>query len=64
VGTYQRAKGLEFSCVFLPEHDRAVPPQRASETDDAYRERAELQRRQLSVAMTRARDRLWLGETG
>ena len=32
-----------------------------TETDDAYRERAELQRRQLFVAMTRARDRLWLG---
>ncbi len=63
VGTYQRAKGLEFSCVFLPGHDRAVPPRRDDETDDAYRERAELQRRQLFVAMTRARDRLWLGQT-
>jgi superfamily I DNA/RNA helicase len=61
VGTYQRAKGLEFSCVFLPDHDRAVPAQMAAETDEAFRERAELQRRQLFVAMTRARDRLWLG---
>jgi hypothetical protein len=62
IGTYQRAKGLEFSCVFLPDHDRAVPAQRERETDDDYRERAELQRRQLFVAMTRARDRLWLGQ--
>lgn len=61
VGTYQRAKGLEFACVFLPDYDRAVDAQFDTETDDAYRERAELQRRQLFVAMTRARDRLWLG---
>ena len=63
VGTYQRAKGLEFACVFLPDHDRAVPVQRVTETDEEYRERAELQRRQLFVAMTRARDRLWLGQS-
>ncbi|MGN6242138.1 MAG: 3'-5' exonuclease [Motilibacteraceae bacterium] len=61
VGTYQRAKGLEFACVFIPRYDEAVPPQGHTETDAAYRERAELQRRQLFVAMTRARDRLWLG---
>ena len=61
VGTYQRAKGLEFACVFLPDHDQAVPARGPDETDDAYRDRAELQRRQLFVAMTRARDRLWLG---
>jgi superfamily I DNA/RNA helicase len=64
VGTYQRAKGLEFACVFLPDYDRAIDKQLATETDDAYRERAELQRRQLFVAMTRARDRLWLGSRG
>ena len=64
VGTYQRAKGLEFSCVFLSDHDRAVPLRTDNENEDAYRERAELQRRQLFVAMTRARDRLWLGQSG
>ncbi len=64
VGTYQRAKGLEFTCVLLPDHDTAVPPQQPDETEEAYRERAELQRRQLFVAMTRARDRLWLGSRG
>jgi hypothetical protein len=61
IGTYQRAKGLEFACVLLPDHDLAVPAQRRDEPDDAYRERAALARRQLFVAMTRARDRLWLG---
>jgi superfamily I DNA/RNA helicase len=61
VGTYQRAKGLEFSCVFLPDYDVAVPLQHVGEPDDAFRERGELQRRQLFVAMTRARERLWLG---
>jgi superfamily I DNA/RNA helicase len=61
VGTYQRAKGLEFSCVFLPDYDQAVPPPRPDESDDAFRDRAELERRRLFVAMTRARDDLWLG---
>lgn len=61
VGTYQRAKGLEFACVFLPAYDQAVQPRREFESEDAYRERAELERRRLFVAMTRARDRLWLG---
>ncbi len=64
VGTYQRAKGLEFACVFLPDYDRAIDKQTETETEEAYRERAELQRRQLFVAMTRARDRLWLGSRG
>lgn len=64
VGTYLRAKGLEFACVMLPDHDRAVPAQSSEESDEAYQDRAELQRRQLFVAMTRARDRLWLGSVG
>ena len=59
VGTYQRAKGLEFACVFLPDHDLAVP--QPGDGDDGDREAADLARRQLFVAMTRARDRLWLG---
>ena len=49
VGTYQRAKGLEFACVLLRDCDRAVDRQQEAETDDAYRERAELQRRRLFV---------------
>ncbi|WP_131743133.1 UvrD-helicase domain-containing protein [Actinomadura roseirufa] len=56
IGTYRRAKGLEFKYVFLPRHDAGLPA-----GDDGDRERAELTRRQLFVAMTRARDLLWLG---
>lgn len=36
----------------------------AYEDDDTYRERLGLLRRQLFVAMTRARDRLWSGWVG
>ncbi|MEU2559486.1 UvrD-helicase domain-containing protein [Streptomyces longispororuber] len=59
LGSYQRAKGLEFKHVYLPRHDEALaarsgPPETAPE-------RQQLFRRQLFVAMTRARDLLWLG---
>ena len=63
VGTFQRLKGLEFSVVFVPDIDKAVWPRQAGESEDSYRERASLQRRQLFVAMTRARDELWLATT-
>ncbi|WP_078628284.1 UvrD-helicase domain-containing protein [Streptomyces sp. NRRL F-2664] len=59
LGTYRRAKGLEFKNVFLPRHD-AVFSDASADTETA-RERAELWRSQLFVAMTRARDLLWLG---
>ena len=64
LGSYRRAKGLEFKRVYLPEHDATMahgsrtPDAEASETE---RERKELSRSQLFVAMTRARDVLWLG---
>nr|WP_055701222.1 UvrD-helicase domain-containing protein [Streptomyces silaceus] len=67
LGTYRRAKGLEFKHVFLPQYDAALPSRSplgdagtvaASET---AQERDELLRSQLFVAMTRARDMLWLG---
>lgn len=64
LGTYRRAKGLEFKHVFLPHHDAALTAATAADAgtaDAAARERAELARRQLFVAMTRARDLLWLG---
>jgi hypothetical protein len=61
VGTYQRAKGLEFAAVFIANHEQVPAPRRDGESDDAYAERAGLERRQLFVAMTRARDLLWLG---
>lgn len=61
VGTVKRAKGLEFKQVLLPEVradqiGEAVPP-----ADDAAREGWERTRRELYVAMTRARDGLWVG---
>lgn len=61
VGTFKRAKGLEFKHVFLPMLSAAEPSQRAGEADPAYVERVELERRELYVGMTRARDGLWLG---
>lgn len=61
VGTVKRAKGLEFKQVLLPDvrSDQlgdSLPPE-----EGADRERWELQRRELYVAMTRARDGLWIG---
>ncbi|MBB4892352.1 hypothetical protein FHS39_001363 [Streptomyces olivoverticillatus] len=58
LGTYRRAKGLEFKHVYLPDH---IPLASAAVNDDITRERQELFRAQLFVAMTRARDTLWLG---
>jgi len=61
VGTFKRAKGLEFKVVFVPQPDAAVPTQGPNEPDDVYAERLELAHRELFVAMTRARDYLWVG---
>jgi AAA domain/UvrD-like helicase C-terminal domain/Nuclease-related domain len=64
VGTIKRAKGLEFKQVLLVqvpanllpgEHD-LVPSQ-----EGAAAEHTGLQKRELYVAMTRARDGLWVG---
>ena len=62
VGTIKRAKGLEFKDVLVvrtPPH--LVQAGLVPEADDAALERRELQRRELYVAMTRARDGLWVG---
>ena len=59
IGTYTRAKGLDFKHVFIPRQELAVP--RQTEDDGAGRERTELAARRLYVAMTRARDSLWIG---
>jgi ATP-dependent exoDNAse (exonuclease V) beta subunit len=59
IGTFHRVKGLEFKHVFLPCHDALFRD--TNGFSSAAPERAELVRRQLFVAMTRARDTLWLG---
>ena len=69
IGSYTRAKGLDFKHVFLPRYDEitaTTPNVKITGTGQdssaaASRERADLARRQLFVAMTRARDTLWLG---
>ena len=61
IGTFKRAKGLEFKYVLLPGLRDGPPAPWPGESDDSYRERAERQRRELYVGMTRARDGLWLG---
>ncbi|WP_420364271.1 UvrD-helicase domain-containing protein [Curtobacterium sp. L3-7] len=64
VGTIKRAKGLEFKQVLLPH----VPAKLLADAPDtesvAARERRELDRRELYVGMTRARDGLWVGSLG
>ncbi len=61
VGTYLRAKGLEFKRVLLPrlDPDGTGEQRRPGEDDEAYAERLDLLRRRLFVAMSRARDTLW-----
>jgi superfamily I DNA/RNA helicase len=59
VGTYMRVKGLDFKHVFIPRQELAVEKVRPD--DASGRERTELARRRLYVAMIRARDSLWLG---
>lgn len=53
VGTVKRAKGLEFGRVYLPRVDTYV-------LEEGEPERVQRERRELFVAMTRARDGLWL----
>ncbi|MEV0371730.1 UvrD-helicase domain-containing protein [Streptomyces sp. NPDC050636] len=61
LGSYRRAKGLEFKRVYLPRHDADVPMGPEPQPAETACERGELARSQLFVAMTRARDVLWLG---
>ena len=62
VGTFHRAKGLEFKVVFLfGISEKSFPtPHRLGETIEEYNERKALEISQLFVAMTRARDQLFL----
>lgn len=61
VGTFKRAKGLDFKYVLMPGMSRGKPEIWRGETFDAYEERCARQRREEYVGMTRARDGLWLG---
>ena len=61
LGTFHRAKGLEFKHVLLPQLSDAPRRVRQGESVDDHRDRLELERRTLFVGMTRARDGLWLG---
>ncbi len=62
IGTFHRAKGLEFKVVFLfGISEKSFPaPRKSSETDAEYQERRALEISKLFVAMTRARDQLFL----
>ena len=61
-GTFHRAKGLEFKIAFLLDlsEGQFPPPRKRWESSDEYSERHALQLSQLFVAMTRARDGLFL----
>jgi hypothetical protein len=61
VGTIKRAKGLEFKQVLVARASASLLETAWSSTDDAEAERRELDRRELYVAMTRARDGVWVG---
>lgn len=61
VGTFKRAKGLDFKYVLLPGLRHDGPERWDGEADDSFAERAERIRREEFVGMTRARDGLWLG---
>ena len=62
VGTFDRAKGLEFKVVFLfGISEKSFPrPRETGETDAEYDEWKALEISRLFVAMTRARDELFL----
>ena len=58
--TMHSAKGLEFSYVFLPDLNEGIIPGRSSKTKESIEE----ERRLLYVAITRAKEFLYLYYTG
>lgn len=72
VGTVKRAKGLEFahvlvvhvpSSLMVAPGDTPTAQSLAAEEDDGMAEASAIQRRELYVAMSRARRSLWVGTT-
>lgn len=60
VGTIKRAKGLEFKQVLLVDVWASWFTQKPEQLDEVERERREFRLREMYVAMTRARDGLWV----
>jgi len=62
VGTFHRAKGLEFKVVFVLDvsQNRFPSPRWRQQSDEEHQERRTLEISSLFVAMTRARDGLFL----
>ncbi|MTE14124.1 AAA family ATPase [Nocardia sp. CT2-14] len=58
IGTVYRAKGLDFRAVVHPFFSKALP---AEPLSDAAHDRADLVTNQRFVALTRAREYVWLG---
>ncbi|MFE3261424.1 UvrD-helicase domain-containing protein [Nocardia sp. NPDC059091] len=58
IGTVHRAKGMDFAGVF---HLTDAPKPASTPLTGAERDRADLAARQRMVALTRARDYLWIG---
>ena len=61
VGTIKRAKGLEFKQVLLGRVGWSLLSPVADVLKEGALERREIERRELYVGMTRARDGLWVG---
>lgn len=61
VGTIKRSKGLEFPHVFVARAPRHLVESIELAADSPALERRELAKRELYVAMTRAREDLWVG---
>lgn len=61
VGTIKRAKGLEFKHVLVARASSKLLSATTEDADTGAAERRALERRELYVAMTRARDSLWVG---
>jgi len=60
VGTVKRAKGLEFKQVLVVDPYASWFTEKPDGLDDVDRERRDYRLRELYVAMTRARDGLWV----